>query len=121
MAVPVSTDVDPLEEETEGYDENADEDFNPDKAVADDAASSSSDDDNEIAFKTPKASKKRKSDALDELDSGDEATIKERKRKKRKGADANVDEEESAGEGGLIKTRAQRLAEYVIRGLKIYT
>lgn len=100
------------EEEVEEYDENADEDFNPDKADDDGGASSSSDEEAEDA---PAASKKkprkRKSENVEEgdLDSGDEATIKERKHKKRR-KDA-AEDEESGGEGGFIRTRAQRVAE----------
>jgi hypothetical protein len=96
------------------YNSNEDEDFNPETApAADDEVSASSDsDDNAPATKKPKAkSTKRKApDTIDEeLDSGDEATIKERKRKRRKGKEAEG--EDSGGEGGLIKTRAQRLVE----------
>lgn len=104
---------DPQDEE---YDSNEDEDFNPDAATAADediSASSDSDEGGESTANTKKAkikSTKRKAPApVDaELDSGDEATIKERKRKRRKGKDQD---EESGGEGGLIKTRAQRLVE----------
>ena len=102
----------------EQYDENADEDFNPEAANGDEDASSSSENE-ESAPKTTtkppaKGRKKRKSEALGDLDSGDEATIQERKSKKRK-KDVVHDDEESGGEGGLIKTRAQRLAEKVER------
>ena len=124
-------------EEDSHYDENADEDFTPDTAGADEDASSSSED--EAATTTvsakqaatkKKATKKRKSDAisegLEDLDSGDEATIRERqrgKKKRRKGAVATAtaaaaaaeQDDDSGGEGGLIKTRAQRLAEKVER------
>jgi len=107
MADP-DTDTDMHDEE---YDENADEDFNPEANAAEDAAASSEDD-----ASTPvpaKKSKKRQANAGVDLDSGDEATIQERerkqKRKKKDSADENADE--SAGEGGLIRTRAQRLAE----------
>ncbi len=103
-----------VEVEEEEYDENADEDFAPDATQADEVASSSSEDDTPVA-KTQKG-KKRKSAVVaeGELDSGDEATIQERKKKRRKGA-AQQENEESGGEGGLIKTRAQRLAEKVER------
>ncbi|KAM0713714.1 hypothetical protein Q7P37_010676 [Cladosporium fusiforme] len=104
----------------EDYDSNEDEDFNPDAAPAADediSASSDSDDEGETAAttttttkKSKKSSTKRKApEPIDsELDSGDEATIKERKRKRRKGKEQD---DESGGEGGLIKTRAQRLVE----------
>ncbi|CZT19902.1 uncharacterized protein RCC_05758 [Ramularia collo-cygni] len=100
------------EEQEEEYDENADEDFNPDKATEDPAGSSSSEDEDEAAVAKPlRKTKKRKSEVpLDEdLDSGDEATIKALARKKRKKQD--VEDEDSAGEGGFIRTRAQRVAE----------
>ena len=104
------------EPQDEDYNSNEDEDFNPEAApAADDDVSASSDsddgdDDAPAAKKTKSKTTKRKvPDALEEeLDSGDEATIKERKRKRRKGKDV---EEDSGGEGGLIKTRAQRLVE----------
>lgn len=109
------TEPDP-EVEDEDYDSNEDEDFNPEAApAADDDVSASSESDEEgekaPAAKRTKAkqAKRKATDTLDEeLDSGDEATIKERKRKRRKGKDAD---EDSGGEGGLIKTRAQRLVE----------
>lgn len=97
----------------EEYDSNEDEDFNPEAAPAADedvSASSASDEEDETAKKPKKKPTKRKAPepTEEELDSGDEATIKERKRKKRKGKER---EDDSGGEGGLIKTRAQRLAE----------
>lgn len=106
--------VEDPESQDEEYDENEDEDFNPEAAVgADEDVSASSEDEDEAAQRV-KATKKRKAaaptDADEELDSGDEATIKERKRKRRKGKDKDEDED-SGGEGGLIKTRAQRLVE----------
>ena len=108
-------DVD-LEPEEE-YDENADEDFNPEAAAADEGASSSSEEGESVpapASKKPqKGQQKRKSEAVDELDSGDEATIQERKKKRRKADTGPVEDGESGGEGVLIKTRAQRLAEKV--------
>lgn len=107
----------------EEYDEGADEDFNPEAGRQEGDASSSSEDEEEQApVKTPKSKgRKRKSDELGDLDSGDEATIQERKNKSKKRRKDNEDEgkwdreEDSGGEGGLIKTRAQRLAEKVER------
>ena len=98
----------------EEYDENADEDFNPDQAGQDDEDASSSDDEEETAPAKPaKRSKKRKAaEESDDLDSGDEATIQERRKKRKK---ATAEDEDSGGEGGLIKTRAQRLAEKIER------
>lgn len=98
----------------EEYDENADEDFNPE--TGQDEASSSEDEEQAAAASKPaKGSRKRKAkDNDDDLDSGDEATIQERK-KKRKKATTTEEDEDSGGEGGLIKTRAQRLAEKIER------
>jgi len=113
MAEKTALERDLQEDQEEEYDENADEDFNPaDQAAADEDASSGSE--NEAAPEKPaKYSLKRKADASEELDSGDEATIKERKRKRKKrdkGQDTAQDEE-SGGEGGFVRTRAQRQAE----------
>lgn len=101
-----------IEMQEEDYNENEDEDFNPyAAAAADEDISSSSGDEDAPAFSKPaKKPTRRKAETVKvdkELDSGDEATIKERKRKKRKTAH----DEDSGGEGGLIKTRAQRLVE----------
>ncbi|KAK0284565.1 swr complex subunit [Friedmanniomyces endolithicus] len=96
----------------EDYDENEDEDFNPDKAIADDDASSSDEEEPESSVAKPaKQTKKRKADEVGELDSGDEATIRERKRKRKRKDGAAVEAEESGGEGGFVRTRAQRVAE----------
>ncbi|KAJ4320956.1 swr complex subunit [Neodidymelliopsis sp. IMI 364377] len=97
------------------YHESSDEDFNPDSAPADDAPSSSEDED-----AAPSQRKgKRKAPVDDELDSGDEVTIaaaKKAKTKKRKKGSKDEEEdlvisEDEGGEGGLIKTRAQRAVE----------
>ena len=103
--------IEDLEVEEEEYDEKADEDFNPAAAAADEDASSSSDEEESAPVKPKQAKKpaKRKSEVVDELDSGDEAMIQERKKRRRRGGD----DVESGGEGGLVKTRAQRLAEKV--------
>lgn len=94
------------------YHESSDEDFNPDSAPADDNASSS--DEEEAAPAGRKG--KRKAPIDEELDSGDEVTIeaarkKGKKRKKGSKGDDLVLSEDEAGEGGLIKTRAQRAVE----------
>ena len=110
-------DIDPQSEEE--YDENADEDFNPEAAPGNEDGSSSSEDEEDakqtVVEQPKKGTKKRKSEALGDLDSGDEATIQERKTKKRRKEAAVAEDEDSGGEGGLIKTRAQRLAEKVER------
>lgn len=96
------------------YHESSDEDFNPDDAPADDAADSSEDED--AAPATAKG--KRKAPIDDELDSGDEVTIqaarkkgKKRKKDSKDGDDDLVLSEDEGGDGGLIKTRAQRAVE----------
>ena len=101
----------PIDQDDE-YKSSEDEDFNPDavEAPPDDDLSS---DDDEAPQQQKKVSKKRKKAQTDaeELDSGDEATITELRKAKKPKAD---DDEDSGGEGGLIKTRAQRRAEYVV-------
>ncbi|KAI9766884.1 MAG: swr complex subunit [Geoglossum simile] len=99
-----------------------DEDFNPDAIPSAAAESLLSDSDsdfsgNEVTTKKP-AGKKRKQangggEPEPEFASGDEATIRKGKRKKAKGAAADSDEDSDnqGGEGGLIKTRAQRARE----------
>lgn len=97
----------------EDYKSDEDEDFNPDAAPADgDEVSSSSEDEAEDSSKRTKKRKEVAED-LDFNNSGDEATISKSKRKKkrRKGIDADQEDEGSGGEGGLIKTRAQRAVE----------
>ncbi|KAF1833115.1 BCNT-domain-containing protein [Decorospora gaudefroyi] len=104
--------VDPADDK---YHESSDEDFNPETAPAEEA-SSSEDEDHVTIAPVPKG--KRKAPADDDLDSGDEATIqaarKKRAKKKRgnkqHGQDLIVSDDEG-GEGGLIKTRAQRRVE----------
>lgn len=102
------------EEKEEDYNSASDDDFAPDALLADDAAeSSSSDDDDEtpaaVSVKKTKAHGTSKStvEDLDFDNSGDEATIQKGKRKKRKLGN----EEDEGGDGGLVKTRAQRRAE----------
>ena len=107
----------------EQYNSEEDEDFDPATLDAQDegelsASTDDDDDDDEEArpstdppAKARKGSKKRKQPHTEpdlDLDSGDEATIKqvEKKKKRRKN-----DDQDSGGEGGLIKTRAQRAAE----------
>ncbi|KAK5726033.1 swr complex subunit [Elasticomyces elasticus] len=112
----IAIEADALDAEEE-YDENEDEDFNPDKAApADEDASSSDDEEAEISAAKPfKQSKKRKADVIEELDSGDEVTIRDRKRKRKRKDEDVVEADESGGEGGFVRTRAQRVAEKVER------
>jgi hypothetical protein len=109
--------ADYIEDQTEKYDESADEDFNPDSAPAEEASSSSDDD----AAAPTQRKGKRKAPLDEDLDSGDEVTIKAAKRKRakkqKKGGKRGGDEDpglsDDDGEGGLIKTRAQRRVEKV--------
>jgi len=100
--------------EDEAYNSASDDDFTPDKIpVDDDAASSSSDEEDQVSNlaatkpKKPKILKKVTDGGLDFDNSGDEATIQKGRRKKRKAED----DLEDGGDGGLVKTRAQRRAE----------
>jgi hypothetical protein len=111
--------LDPLEDLSDlekDYHESSDEDFNPIAAPVDESASSS---DEEAEAKPVKAKAKRKAPGDDALDSGDEVTIdaiRKRRAKKRKGQHDDDDlilSADEGGEGGLIKTRAQRRVEYV--------
>ncbi|KAK7188322.1 BCNT-domain-containing protein [Paraphaeosphaeria sporulosa] len=107
--------VDDLSDAEANYHESSDDDFNPAAVPADEP--SSSDDDDDAPAKPAKGRAKRKAVPDDELDSGDEVTIeaaRRRKAKKRKGAKADEDElllSDDGGDGGLIKTRAQRRVE----------
>ncbi|KAH8728169.1 bucentaur or craniofacial development-domain-containing protein [Phaeosphaeriaceae sp. PMI808] len=113
---------DDIEDTNEKYHESDDEDFNPDTAPPEEVSSES---DNEDAPSIPTQRKgKRKAPVEEELDSGDEVTIQNARRKKskkqKKGKKANDEDDElilsdDDGEGGLIKTRAQRKVEKVER------
>ncbi|KAF1939917.1 BCNT-domain-containing protein [Clathrospora elynae] len=96
------------------YHESSDEDFNPETAPVEEA---SSDEDEDGVIEKPTHRKgKRKAPADEELDSGDEVTIQAARKKrakkgtKDKGGHVVVSDDEG-GEGGLIKTRAQRRGE----------
>jgi hypothetical protein len=109
--------VDDVSDAEANYHESSDEDFNPTAVAVDEP--SSSDDEDDAPAKPAKGRAKRKAVADDELDSGDEVTIeaaRKRKAKKRKGAKAREDDDlllSDDGDGGLVKTRAQRRVEYV--------
>lgn len=115
-------DPEDLPDAEDDYRESSDEDFNPTEAPVDDSPSSSSEEDTALPIpanrKKLSASRKRKAPIPDELDSGDEITIQAangRKAKKQKG-DKGGDEvlllsDDEGGDGGLIKTRAQRRGE----------
>ncbi|KAF1914658.1 bucentaur or craniofacial development-domain-containing protein [Ampelomyces quisqualis] len=102
-----------IEDSSDKYDESQDDDFNPADAPPDDEPSSSDDSDHAPAKPAPRSGK-RKAPGDEELDSGDEATIqaarkrKSKKQKRGKEAGDAGDAMLSDGDGGLIKTRAQR-------------
>jgi hypothetical protein len=116
-------DPEDLPDAEDEYRESSDEDFNPTEAPADDSPSSSEEDDVPLPVLASRkkllGSRKRKAPTPDELDSGDEITIeaaKKRRAKRRKGDKGGDDDvlllsDEEGGEGGLIKTRAQRKGE----------
>jgi len=113
----MSTTQDPktIVQADDDYDEEEDTDFNPDANVAEDAAESSESDEEDTAETTGPKRKRTKptrttAEDIDFDNSGDEATIQRGKKRKRKDGVKTVDDDEG-GEGGLIKTRAQRLVE----------
>ena len=112
----------PLEVETEDdYDEEADSDFDAVSAQSGDLSSASDEDDDADAQATARSKKRRKvqkpeSPPVPELDSGDEATIKQHKKKRRKqrekAEEAGSGDEEEEEEGGWrARTRAMRERE----------
>lgn len=116
----MSIEQDPEAHDEDEYDEEADSDFNEDDAQGDDVSSDSDQGDaNDTKTPKPNAVLKRnleepQDDASIELDSGDEATIKERKKaiRKRKKKGEDVDGE-SDGENAAwrAKTRSMREKE----------
>ncbi|EUC37736.1 hypothetical protein COCCADRAFT_1399 [Bipolaris zeicola 26-R-13] len=107
-----------LEVASDKYHESSDEDFDPNAAPAEDA--SSSEDEDHVTIEPAQRKGKRKVPQDVELDSGDEVTIQaaRRKRSKKKGNKGNKDDDaeliisdDEGGEGGLVKTRAQRRTE----------
>ncbi|CAO2652574.1 Nn.00g008570.m01.CDS01 [Neocucurbitaria sp. VM-36] len=108
---------DDLENTTEKYHESSDEDFNPETAPPEEV--SSSEDEDDALAKPAQRKGKRKAPVDDDLDSGDEVTIqaaRKKRAKKKKGSKDKADEDiilsdDEGGEGGLIKTRAQRRVE----------
>lgn len=114
MPETVTADIPP-----EDLDASSDEDFNPTAQPEVDTEESSESEDEAAAVPSRnKGAKKRTRPEVEaELDSGDEATIRERqkRRKKTKGKrDAGEDyvsSDDEAGQGGLVKTRSQRRAE----------
>ena len=111
----------PSPDPEEPYHSSSDEDFNPSALpAADDSSSSTSEDKVTLAItKSSQRKRKRKAPSPTDFGSGDEATIQAARRwrnKKRRGDRADNDEDillsnDEGGEGGLIKTRAQRRIE----------
>ena len=105
-----------LDNADDKYHESSDEDFNPDAAPAEEA--SSSEDEDHVTIEPTQRKGKRNAPADQDLDSGDEVTIQaaRKKRAKKKGKKGSNEDEliisdDEGGEGGLIKTRAQRRVE----------
>lgn len=101
------------------YDEDADSDFNANKSVDEDLSSASEEGENP-ANETPGRPRKRRKiepareTQSTELDSGDEATIREQKHARRKGKKETGDLVEADGnesEGWRARTRAMRTQE----------
>ncbi|KAJ5704234.1 hypothetical protein N7493_011372 [Penicillium malachiteum] len=112
----VSTAVD-LDDEP--YDSAEDEDFQLEDAGAQDESDISSDDNDDEPAKKKRKSNKKTEIPDEDLDSGDEATIRkarekrEKKRKGKKGKSAAKDDEmdiddEEGGTGGFVRTRAMK-------------
>ncbi|KAF3926965.1 hypothetical protein ABW20_dc0108300 [Dactylellina cionopaga] len=103
----------------DGYNSSEDDDFNPDEGPGhndDDITSSSESEDESKDTKPVRKPSKRKikdlpssHDHLEDDNSGDEAIIRGAKAKRKKVKDEDYGDE--GGEGGLIKTRAQRARE----------
>lgn len=100
------------------YISSEDEDFDPTKAAAEakeDLSSDSEAEDGTTTTQAPKVGKPKqqaKSVHPEDLgfeNSGDEATI--RKGRKRKRKDGKAEEDESGGEGGFVRTRGMRAVE----------
>lgn len=98
------------EDEDENYNSAEDSDFAPEDAA--DVGSEGSDSDREDGRPAQQKSKVASTEEAgdDYNNSGDEAIVTKGKKRLRKSK--NLDDEEG-GEGGLIKTRRQRAAEYV--------
>jgi hypothetical protein len=104
-------------DEDEEYESSQDSDFAPDADEAPDAASSSSDsedgDDNKAARKRQRPVKDASAEGEEEPNnSGDEAIIEKGRKKQKRAKAKGEDLDDEGGEGGLIKTRSQRAAEY---------
>lgn len=110
-------DPDPVRDED--YDEEADSDFQAD-ALGDEEISSASDDEPENEQDTDQRPRKRRKidnaqhNDIPELDSGDEATIREQKKslkKQRKSGEEKLDDDDNESDGWRARTRAMRTKE----------
>jgi len=112
-----------IESVVDEYDEDADSDFGD--ADSNQGTDSSLDEGDEVAPKKGARNGKvtsTTSNAAEELDSGDEATIKERqktrKKQKRRKDDVHVSSDEDQGEGWRAKTRSMRAQEKADKQVK---
>lgn len=98
----------------EGYDEEADSDFD-EQAQDDDISSSSSDDERNAGEPDGKPKSKNKAPNADvvtgELDSGDEATIKQRQKTKKNPKNRDEEGSDEEDEQWRAKTRSMRMHE----------
>jgi hypothetical protein len=105
-------------DDDEAYNSASDEDFNPDNAPPE--IESSSDDEEAAPARGGRVRKQirkrsRDDDVPAELDPEDLITIQERQSKKQRKDDSEADfSDDEGGEGGFVKTRAQRRNEYVM-------
>ena len=115
MVKPTPIDPDAMEEE-EAYVSSEDEDFDPSVVQADENISSSSEEEtidspanaklnDKHKVKQKRGKKGEEAEDLGFENSGDEATIKKGSKRKRKG---ELEDDDSGGEGGFIKTRSMR-------------
>ncbi|KAK5945139.1 swr complex subunit [Knufia obscura] len=105
----------------DGYDEEADSDF--DEHVSDAGSASSSAEEEAVATNKAKPGKKSPSSPplVEELDSGDEVTIKERqksRRKQKRRKDGQVSSDDEQKEEWRAKTRSMRVQEQAERQKK---
>lgn len=106
-----------LEALEEDYNSASDEDFRPEAQDANEDQDRLSSSESDANAKEPKPKKRKSAPTADETDlgfdnSGDEATIQKGRKKRRPLLD-----EDDGGEGGLVKTRAQRRLEWVYHPL----
>lgn len=103
-----------LPDDEEQYASSEDSDFAPERAQEPASDQSDSEDHDEPNERKRNTNRTEVAEDAGYDNSGDEAIIKKDAKRKRRAKDkgAAADEDEG-GEGGLVKTRAQRAAEYV--------